>query len=228
MAQWTKAEIHEALATLYLRLNGYFTTGLILHSPEWGQNRTEVDCLAIRHPNHSQPERGVECAEFLDIRKDEIDLILCEVKSCPEDLMFNETIRTDPEVLRGLFRWAGIFSEQQVVTVADRVRPLLNAGVKAETVRNGVLEGQCRVRPLLCCPPCSDCDCADRWCLIGLEVFRRVNQCFNPPTKRDACSTRYNFRQWGYALRPLVEYFKKVEDGSTPNLADLYAHLGVA
>lgn len=226
IAQWTKPEVHEALATLYLRLNGYFTTGLILPSSEWGQSRTEVDCLAIRHPNHSQPERGLECAEFLAVRKGEIDLIICEVKSCPEDLMFNEPVRTDLEVLRALFRWTGIFSEEQAATVAERVQPLLQDGVGAETVRSGVVEGRCRVRPLLCCPPCSERECGDRWCLLGLEVFRWVNQCFNPPTKRDACSTRYNFRQWGYALAPLVKYFKNVKDGGTANLPDLYAHLG--
>lgn len=49
---WTKPEIHEALVVLYLRLNGYFTTGLVVQAPEWGQNRTEIDCLAVRHPNH--------------------------------------------------------------------------------------------------------------------------------------------------------------------------------
>jgi hypothetical protein len=27
---WRKAEVNEALVTLYLRLNGYFTTGLVV------------------------------------------------------------------------------------------------------------------------------------------------------------------------------------------------------
>jgi len=220
--------VHEALATLYLRLNGYFTTGLILHSPEWGRNRTEVDCVAIRHPSHSQPETGTESSEFPAIRKGEVDLIICEVKSRPEDLMFNEPSRTDPEVLRALFRWVGIFNEKQVVSVANRLQPLLQSGVAVDTVRNGVVEGRCRVRPLLCCPPCSEDECADRWCLVGPEVLRFVNQCFNPAAKRDSCSTRYNFRQWGYALTPLVEYFKNVKIGGTPNLADLYSHLEAA
>jgi hypothetical protein len=223
--RWTKPEVHEALATLYLRLNGYFTTGLILPSPEWGLNRTEVDCLAIRHPDHSQRERGVESSEFLAIRKGEVDLIICEVKSRPEEVTFNERPRTDLEVLRALLRWAGIFREEQIESVADRLQPLLQTGVALETVRNGVVEGRCRVRSLLCCPPCSGGDCADRWCLVGPELFHFVNQCFNPPAKRDTCSTRYNFLQWGYALAPLVDYFKNVKSGGTPNLADLYVHL---
>jgi len=90
-----KSEINEVLAKLYLRLNGYFTTGLIMHSPEWGQTRTEIDCLAIRHPHHRQSERLVDSAEFLSIKDGEVDIILCEVKSDSHNLMFNLPVRTD-------------------------------------------------------------------------------------------------------------------------------------
>jgi hypothetical protein len=168
----------------------------------------------------------VGSSDFLAIRKGEVDLIICEVKSRPEEVTFNARPRTDLEVLRALLRWAGIFSEEQIQSVADRLQPLLQSGVELDTVRNGVVEGRCRVRSLLCCPPCSGGDCADRWCLVGPELFRFVNQCFNPPAKRDTCSTQYNFLQWGYALAPLVAYFKNVKSGGTPNLADLYVHLG--
>lgn len=227
--QWTKPLAHEALATLYLRLNGYFTTGLILHSREWGQNLTEVDSLAIRHPNHSQAERCVETSPFLAVRKGEVDLIICEVKSCPQDMEFNASLREGPEGIRALLRWAGVFGEEKIESVADRLKPLLQPGVALEDVRNGVMEGQCRVRSLLCCPPCSEGDCANLWWLVGSELLRFVDLCFNPPAKRQTCSTRYNFELWGYALTPLVEYFKNAEkSGRTPNLVDLYGHLEVA
>lgn len=221
--QWKKPQVNEALATLYLRLNGYFTTGLIIHSPEWGRNLTEVDCLAIRHPDHSQPERGVESSSFLAIRPGEVDLIVCEVKSCPKGLMFNEPLRSNKEALCSVLRWAGIFSEEHVKSVADGLQPLLQGDIKADTVRNGVLEGRCRVRPLLCCPPCSEADCKGRWCLVGTEIVRFVRQCLNPNVKRDSCSTRYPFQQWGLCLAPLVTYFKEPEE---PNLPDLYKKLG--
>lgn len=191
--KWERSDVNEALATLYLRLNGYFTTGLILHSEESGQNRTEIDCLAIRQPHHRQAERGVESSPFLEVRSGEVDLIICEVKSKPKELMFNDRLRTDREALGALLRWAGILPEEQIPSVVDRLRPLLESDVAPERTRAGVLEGSCRVRPLLCCPPCFDYECANRWCLVGAEVFRFVNECFNPPAKRDACSTRYNF-----------------------------------
>lgn len=39
---WRKPEVNESLVALYLRLNGYFTTGLIVHAREWGQSRAEI------------------------------------------------------------------------------------------------------------------------------------------------------------------------------------------
>jgi len=39
--RWRKSEVHEALAVLYLRLNGYFTTGLVVQSPKWGQRNRD-------------------------------------------------------------------------------------------------------------------------------------------------------------------------------------------
>jgi len=150
---WSKSEINEALVTLYLRLNGYFTTGLILHSAHWGENRTELDCLAVRHPNHQQPDRGVKTSGFLSHCSDEVeevDLLLCEVKSLPTELGFNKSLQTDVEAVRAILRWAGVFTEQQVISVADRLRPLLKEKVTIDTARNGILENRCRVRALLC------------------------------------------------------------------------------
>lgn len=148
-----KSDVHEVLATLYLRLNGYFTTGLILHSPKWGQARTEIDCLAIRHPYHLQSERGVETSDFLCTHDGEVDLILCEVKSDPTGLGFNRPVRTDPEALRAALRWAGLFTEDQVRSIVARLQPLLQDDVPLDAARTGVADGSCRVRPLLCCPP---------------------------------------------------------------------------
>ncbi len=223
---WRKPEIHEALATLYLRLNGYFTTGLIVHSPDWGANRTETDCLAVREQHHCQPERGIETSEFLATSSGEVDLVICEVKSVPEE-RFNESLRNDPETIRSLLRWAGLFDERQVCSVAERLQPLFDAGVDLATARNGVLEGRCRVRALLSCPPASEQDCQGRWCLVGSEILRFADECFSPAERRPACSTRYNFRQWGYALAPIVQYFKLSAGGDPSTLEGLYAHLGV-
>lgn len=133
--QWRKSEVNEALAVLYLRLAGYFTTGLVVQAPEWGQNRTEIDCLAIRHPHHEQPERGVSPPPFLALRKGEVDLLVCEVKSLASELTFNERLRNDREVLGSVLRWAGVFSDGTVREMVERLLPLLQQGVPAQTAR---------------------------------------------------------------------------------------------
>jgi hypothetical protein len=119
-----KSDLNEVLAAFYLRLNGYFTTGLILPSPEWGQTQTDIDCLAIRHPRHSQAERGLGKNKFLDDEESLTDLILCEVKSDPKQVRFNEPIRTRPDALRTMLQWAGVFcGEQQGFSVESRWSP---------------------------------------------------------------------------------------------------------
>ena len=151
-------------------------------------------------------------------------MIICEVKSNPEQIAFNEPMRTNPEAIQALLRWAGIFDEKQVIAVADSLQPLLQDNVEIELSLCGVKEGDYRIRGLLCCPPALGQICEDRWCLVGSEIFRFANQCFNPPKRRTTCSTRYNFQQWGYALAPIVEYFKD-EEGNDPTLDGLYKHL---
>lgn len=55
-----KSHVQENLLNLYLRLNGFFITGFIVHSPELGKNRAEIDALAIRLPYNDEPERVIK------------------------------------------------------------------------------------------------------------------------------------------------------------------------
>lgn len=217
-----KADVQETLAALYLRLNGYFTTGLIVHSPTWGQSRTEIDCLAVRLPYHSQAERGLDTAKFLDTAEGTTDLVLCEVKGDPTQLRFNASITEDREAVPAILRWSGVFHESQIGAVADRFRPFLADNVPVETARAGLMEGAFRVRALLCCPV-SSTPMNDRWILTGDEIFGHVSSCLAPTEKRSSCSTRYNFAQWGHPFASVVRCFK---EASSPTLDDLYDYLG--
>jgi hypothetical protein len=223
---WTAPEINEALLVLYLRLNGYFTTGLIVQAPEWGQTRTEIDCVAVRFPNHIQPDRDVEPAPFLELRNDRIDHLICEAKSVPAEAVFNRRIRSEPEVLEKVLQWAGVFEHHEIPRVADRLRPILSSGLEALRSQDGVITGNARVRGLLCCPPAASSDLRKGWCLTGDEILRYANLCFNPPERRNPSSTRYNFNLWGSWLGPVVRYFKDL-NGSNPSLHALYQTLGV-
>jgi hypothetical protein len=223
----TRSDVHEILAQLYLRLNGYFTTGLILHSPDWGNARTEIDCLAVRHPHHSQSDRCVETAEFLGTYGGDTEIILCEVKSELGSLAFNRPVREDPQALRAALQWAGLLTEEEVDVAVKRFQPLLQSEVSLDVAKAGIIEGSCRIRGLLCCPPCSEGN-VERWCLLGSEIFRFAGLCFNPSTPRESCSTRYNFQQWGYPFTPVVRYLKNGDPKAELTLEGLYAHLGIA
>ena len=95
----------------------------------------------------------------------------------------------------------------------------------AEKAREGVTEAGVRVRGLLSCPPCEEKDAPGIWCLFGSEILRFAEECFNPSQRRMECSTRYNFRQWGSWLSPIVEYIKGCGPRNRVTLDGLYKHL---
>lgn len=202
------SEVYVALTTLYLRLAGYFTTGLLLHSDEAGKNKTEVDCMAVHHPWHNQEARNVVLPTFLDVRADLIDLIICEVKSSWP--AFNPRLR-DEANLGDALRWAGVFAEAEVQAVAPRLAALMADGVDAEEARTGIVEGNVRVRAMLSCPPpkWADVRC---WCLTGPEIFRFINACYDPKLAPPTCNRKYPYELWGEPYGRIVRWFKETRE----------------
>ena len=89
----TKGDVQEALVALYLRLNGYFTTGFIVQSPTSGRVTAELDVLAVRLPNNAEPDRVIRGSPELKRWDDGIDFIIAEVKSRGEPFQFNLAAR---------------------------------------------------------------------------------------------------------------------------------------
>jgi hypothetical protein len=111
-----KSLFQERLEKLYLRLNGYFTTGFIIQSENRGIE-TEVDIIAIRFPYNEQTEREVKNSNYLQIPPGAIDIVIGEAKMRTRTLQFNDPIRTDPnrdENWRKMLKWIGLFSEEEV------------------------------------------------------------------------------------------------------------------
>ena len=115
-------DVPEALTTLYLRLNGFFTSGLVLHSPKRGRVRSHIDCLAVRHPFHDQSEREVDPDPFLELGETP-ELLLCEVKSSVHSLSFNQPLRTDPTTIDAFLRWSGLIRPDRVKEAVDAFVP---------------------------------------------------------------------------------------------------------
>jgi hypothetical protein len=223
--QITPKDLAEALTVLYLRLNGFFTTGLIVHSPTKGRNRAEVDCLAVRHAFHDQAERGVETDPFLNAKTDRAELILCEVKTSPDALSFNEPLREDIAAVDAVLRWSGLVAPEAVDGVATELAALLQDDVDTDRARAGVERDAVRIRALLSCPGCSSASVQDRWCLTGEALLLYANRCLNPHLQPPSCSRRYSYELWGGYLAPLVLYFKKLRTQAVPTFKDLKANV---
>ena len=221
-----QGDVDEALAVLYLRLNGYFTSGLIIHSPQHGQATTDVDCVAIRMPNHKQTERVVGDAPFLAIKPGLIDLIICEVKSDASNVAFNNPLKTNRQAVEALLEWCGVHSDGGIASVAERVLPLFADDAKIEQVVSGIVDEGVRVRGLLCCPTSAPGNCT-RWLLDGVEILRYAEECFNPAEPRETCSVRYNFQQWSYPLSRIVTWLKDKKRQTPTTVDELYKHLEV-
>jgi hypothetical protein len=219
-------DVDEALAVLYLRLNGYFTTGLIIHSPVQGQAMTEVDCVAIRMPNRQQPDRIIWDAPFLRIEPGLIDLINCEVKSSVTNLTFNKPLKTNRLAIEAVLNWAGIHAAAKITSVAETAMPLFTDDVMMDQAVAGITDGTVRVHGLLCCPisPPSN---GERWLLDGAEILRYAEECFNPVETRNTCSVRYNFQQWSYPLNKIVIWLKDKNRVTPATVNALYDHLGI-
>ncbi|MDX1361259.1 MAG: hypothetical protein R3329_07750 [Pseudoalteromonas tetraodonis] len=96
-----RSQIQERLVKLYLRLNGYFSDGFIVHHDINGRISSEVDILGVRFPNHSESEREAGLCSRLQLNdSNNIDVLIGEVKSNGVSLRFNNTISTNIEVLR--------------------------------------------------------------------------------------------------------------------------------
>jgi hypothetical protein len=192
-----------------IRLNGYFVSGFIVHSPEHGRNITQVDALAVRHKFNREPNRGIGPSPFLKPKG--TDLLVCEVKSRYEPLHFNESFRNSDGAIRDVLRWAGLFDEEETIRIAHDLKPLLQPCTPAREAEMGVPgTGETIVRPLLCSPEKRSRRENQPWSLCGSEMFSYIAECLNPKAPRDACSIRYDINLWGSSLAPLVRYFKEL------------------
>ncbi len=228
MKQWpltrpTRSETQEALVHLYLRLNGYLTSGFIVHSHERGKNLTEVDTVAVRHPHHAEPVQVIPPSPFLEPSDSLIDLIICEVKTSRASLQFNEALRKDPKAVETVVQWVGLFEAEALGRVLPRLRDLLKPDCPAKTASAGVVEGNVRVRALLCAPEIDLAE-GDPWLLHRSEILTYVHDRLNRP--REYSSIRYSLRSWGPWLEPLVTYFKALGTRFEPDIEDLYRFVG--
>lgn len=122
----TKKEIQESLCKLYLRLNGYLVTNLIIHSGQQGNSDSEIDIVGVRFPYHEQEDRGVSSSDFLEFNNERIEVLIAEIKSGNQALKYNKGLRKNKGSISKLIRWIGIFNKKEFNDAIDDICSILD------------------------------------------------------------------------------------------------------
>lgn len=222
--------LQENLVKLYLRLNGYFTTGFIVHSDCHGKNKTEIDVLAVRLPYNSEPEREVGPSVFIPIKEEKTNLLICEVKSIGQQLQFNDALRSHPKTMRSILQWSGLFKENETESLSESIcETMNNQNQNTENIK--CIDGprNTSVIPLLSSPERINRRNNQPFFLHGNEIFSYIWRCMCPAENRICCSTNYDFTAWGREFFPIVNYFKsRIVDKGPGTIKELYKHLNIS
>jgi hypothetical protein len=222
-----KSKVQERLVLLYLRLNGFFISGFIAHSPVQNQALTEIDALAVRMPHSAEPEREVGPHELLDLSSEHTDLVICEAKSRGGQLCFNQALTAEPHAAAKVLRWSGLFLETEVPALATNLqRVLAPRPLPSDAPPTIIGPREARVRCLLFSLERNARHPNQAWFITGTEVFDYVHRCLSPSEPRASCSTSYDFGLWGDG-EPIVRYFKERRGQSPGDMNQLYQFLSI-
>ena len=183
-----KSDLQELLATLYLRLNGYFTSGFIAHAPEG--NLTEIDILAVCFPYNSEREREIESSAWLQIPQGQTDVLICEVKGENEQLQFNPSLRNNPESVRKVIRWIGLFHEDEVDRVIQELQDVIatrEVQVCMQFPSHCFPEKNLSIRGILFAPDRSTPRRNQPRYVTGNEMVEFIWRCLCPDHERPLC-----------------------------------------
>lgn len=230
-----KSELQERLVTLYLRLNGYFSTSLIIHSAVEHNVDGQVDIIGIRFRNHKQEDRIIDCSTYLDIPKNSfIDVIIGEVKggSGKNSLQFNESIRTHEDRRYKLLTWLGFLNDEDIQTVNKQLEAVIqtkeiNHSDNFERIDYDGGTVSISIRPILFAPDKNQPRSNQIKFVHGQEMLDFIWSCFRPENRRDPCETNYPITNWGEQFENLVSYFKQHDKIEVGNMQELYIFFGI-
>ncbi len=207
---------------LYLRLNGFFVTPLIVHSSEFGKTKTELDAVGIRMPFHAQPDRQVGFDPLLELIEPKIEVVLCEVKSRGEKGHFNPALTDNLSALQYVLRWVGAFSAQELDEVSISLQKQLKLPQKKPPTV--VLERGVRVRCLIFKPETDRRYDGRPFFICGGDLLPYIHSCLVPEATRNTCATTYDLTSWGRD-EPIVKYVKSLKTGNLGRMKDMYKQL---
>lgn len=225
----SRHRIQENLVALFLRLNGYFTTSLIIHSEKEFQVSGEIDIVGIRFQNHKQTDRNINFFSNLDIPKDKIDIIIGEVKGGKSQLSFNDFLKNDKKNVIKLIEWIGNVNSSDIETIADKIIDAIQSTEiqNCEPFPHIYIDNYC-FRPILFALDRIKPRDNQKNFISGNDMINFCWECFRPSVARETCSTNYtSISNWGGQFEKMVGYFKNHEKTEVGNMDDLYKHFNV-
>ena len=217
--------MQENLFSLYLRLNGYFVTGFIVHASNG--SKTEIDALAVRFPHHREPEREIGSSRVLDISDSLVDFLVCEVKSGKEDINFNTSFRDDTEAVASVLNRFGAFTDKEISELVPQIRDVLRPEEiqKSKTFPAiNIPRINSRLRFLLVAPDQKRPAENQKPYIYGDDMISYIWECFRPEVQRQRCGARYNWHLWGEQYIKLVKYFKDKNRAEPGDIEGVYNH----
>ena len=224
-----RSDIQETLVSLYLRLNGYFVSGFIVHAQNGAT--TEMDVLAVRLPRHQEPEREVQCCKHLAIPSNQVDFIVGEVKGGRGAVNFNARFRENPGAIKTVLHRFGAFDEPEISCVMARVPALLEpANVRKApafpeldvAISKQLGPGLAKLRFVPFAAEQERPEAHARPYLFADDLLAFVWLCFRPEQQRPRCDDHYNYEVWGPQFISMVRYFKDPNRQTAGTIEDLY------
>lgn len=210
--------LQEKLVGLYLRLNGFFQTGLIVHSGVHGNNSTEIDRMAVRFPYHRQEDRQIGFCQKLGDPGSVTELLVVEVKNGRP--VFNSSLyepSRDPEAIwEKILSWTGLFDGSEIESMTSNLIISLRGNENGvyEPFQAGTAENQIHIRLILVSFEGTE-DFEKAGGIIGKDIIDYIWECLCPEQRRATCSVTYPINNWGEEYEDLVDFFKK-EKASQP------------
>jgi len=206
---------YEKIVNLYLRLKGYITTNLIIHSDTQGSLNSELDILAIRMPFHLQIDRQVDLIDYLESSTESIEIIIADVKNTTDinSLKFNKGLRTNNESIEKLIDWIGISNVKN--DLIDKFRYSLNLNKLSknngyEIFNETTSIGNFTFKFTFFCPSLPIWNGKGFKYVHGDEMINFIWECLNTKNIVDSCSRKYNFQNWNN-YEEYIRFFKEAE-----------------
>lgn len=224
--------IQEILVALYLRLNGFYTSGHILHADLETpaiREKGDIDVFAVRLPFSSEPETGVLPSEYLGITNGVMEILIGEVKSGREPIQFNDTLR-DPSNLVRVLRRAGFTNSEKTLeilahTLTERMapQPINNPEnrIKEFLQPEGDILYPTHIRPVIFHLGYRLPRRNQAW-FVGYEeimsdIWKRLRKEYQPNT----CQREYDIHLWGPVYDAIASYFKDTKRNEPGTSAEL-------